>query len=120
MFGTVLTILWLVLIAGAFYMMFRNNQVFNYRMGLLTDIRKASNADILARRPWRWRYDTMDTVSYNYQMIHFWKPVDSFYTDKSFLDPYAGDPNAQETQQVGRTGQGTGSSVSRPNNSAFN
>ena len=69
-----------VLLALVVYMLIRNLQVYNYRTRMGEIVFAASVWD------YKWRLAAMNRVSYNDMMIRFWKPLDSFYPDKSFLD----------------------------------
>lgn len=69
------------------YLGFRNSAVHDYRIGLLDLIDTATHMDITRDRPWRWRYDAFRSVSYNEMLYKFWRHIDSFYLDRSFLDP---------------------------------
>jgi len=51
---------------------------------LLNEIGKKFKEDIENEREWLWRYDKFDEVTYNEMMYKFWKPLSSFYKDKSF------------------------------------
>ena len=62
----------------------RNRGVYQYRMALLANVSRANLRDIDAGRPWRWRYDVFDSVSYNTMVWQFWRRFDSFYPDQSF------------------------------------
>lgn len=41
----------------------------------------------------KWRRDVFRSVSYNEMVFKFWKPLNSFYPDLSFIDPDATDPS---------------------------
>lgn len=69
------------------YMGIRNNTVHDYRVGLIDQIDTASKVDITKDRPWMWRYDEFRSITYTEMMLKFWKHIDSFYLDRSFLDP---------------------------------
>ena len=74
----------LALILFSLSMLLRNWLVFKYRGVLLNEIGKKFKEDIENEREWLWRYDKFDEVTYNEMMYKFWKPMDSFYKDKSF------------------------------------
>lgn len=81
---TLLIILSGILVWLAF-MAHRNNQVAKYRQELIRVASLRCYEDICAHRPWRWRFDEYEKVSYNKMMVEFWKPLDSFYENKDFL-----------------------------------
>jgi hypothetical protein len=68
----------LMLLAWGIFMYFRNEAVLRYRMYLVDCV--------FAHRDYQWRRDVYDRVSYNEMMFKFWKPLDSFYPDKSFIE----------------------------------
>lgn len=72
--------------------MFRNVQVFKYRIKILKAVHLACQADIDSGHPWEWRHEEFDKVSYNEMAIKLWKPLNSFWEDKSFIDPKAAGP----------------------------
>jgi hypothetical protein len=67
----------------------RNSRVHAYRMRLLGDLHEAALADIATGRPWEWRYRAFEAVSYDRMVLTFWRPLTSFYRDRSFTDPGA-------------------------------
>lgn len=69
-----------------FLIMVRNTQVFNYLTDLIARISVASDVDISRGTEWRWRYDEIDKLNQLKMVLMFWKPLDSFCKDKSFLD----------------------------------
>ena len=74
----------LALILFSLSMLLRNWLVFKYRGVLLSEISKKFKEDIENEREWLWRYDKFEEVTYNEMMYKFWKPLSSFYKDKSF------------------------------------
>ena len=74
----------LALITSSFLMLFRNKLVWKYRKVVLNELSKKTNEDVENEREWLWRYDKFDEVTYNEMMYKFWKPLSSFYKDKSF------------------------------------
>lgn len=63
----------------------RNNLVHQYRVKALHTMLQAS---LKAGEPLAWwsaRLDKFNTVRYNDMVFKFWKPIESFYEDKSFL-----------------------------------
>lgn len=67
-------------------MLIRNGKIFRYKMRLLEQAHRASIRDIDLNRKWEWRYDYLESVSCNDMMKKFWKPLDGFYKDKSFVE----------------------------------
>lgn len=66
-------------------MLIRNDQVHEYQIKMLHEASKKAKEDIKANRDWRWRYEEFEKVSYDEMVYKFWKPLNSFYKDKSFL-----------------------------------
>ena len=73
-----------VLMFISIYIFIRNCLVNRYRGILLQGITKKSKEDIENEKEWKWRYDEFDEVTYDEMMYKFWKPLSSFYEDKSF------------------------------------
>lgn len=73
---------------------FRNPAVYHYRMSLISQISVSCYADIDRQEGWMWRYDMFDSVSYSKMILKFWKPLDSFYPNKSFINPESRYANA--------------------------
>ena len=65
----------------------RNQAVYEYRRNLILELDMLYKADVALGGNWRWRYNVFHSVEYSDMMLKFWKPLDSFYPDKSFLDP---------------------------------
>ncbi len=65
----------------------RNQLVYNYRVRLLDQIHDEARKDIQAGRDWEWRHQIFEQVTYNQMVFKFWKPLSSFYPDKSFINP---------------------------------
>ena len=59
------------------YMLYRNDRVFEYRTALAEQV--FSFVD------YKWRQEVLNSVSYGDMTKKFWKPLDSFYPDKSFI-----------------------------------
>lgn len=64
----------------------RNNQVYEYRMGVIDAFSDAADYDIRHNHNWKWRQAEFDSVSYSSMVYQPWKPLKSFYKDKSFMD----------------------------------
>lgn len=87
--GNTLVVVGILLILGAIYMMFRNIQVYKFRIWLINQVSLAAAADINnGLTEWRWRSETFNTVTYNTMMFKFWKPLKpgAWYADTSFLE----------------------------------
>ncbi len=67
----------------------RNNYVLKYRLELIDLIDLAAVHDAKQGKRWQWRYDVLESVPYDQMVIYFWKPLKSFYPDKSFINPEA-------------------------------
>lgn len=82
---TVLGILFMIV---TMILLDRNYKVANYRRDLIEKMYQASVNDIDAKTYiFAWRQEIYHSVSYNDMLFKFWKPLDSFYPDKSFLEP---------------------------------
>lgn len=75
----------IVIFLFCLYFINRNNQVYNERKRVLRLISYLSQKDIENKKPWRWRYDEFDKISYNKMVYTFWKPVKSFYMGNIIL-----------------------------------
>lgn len=91
-FALVLLIL-ISIIAGlvfvlAGYMLYRNEKVYKFRLDLIERLHDAAEVDIQNGRPWEWRSQTFETVSYK-QMLYSRKPLtaEAWYVNTSFLQP---------------------------------
>ena len=91
---SIIFIIWLALIVACYYFgMYRNRQVYHFRMDYLKRTSMAARIDINEHlRPWMWRYEKLDEPEYVSMVLQFWKPLESFYPDKSFLDPNSSGP----------------------------
>jgi len=70
----------------------RCNKVYLYRKEIIDRIYTCSDRDIEMNRNWEWRYDVYHEVSLDNMIFRFWKRLDSFYPDKSFLEMNATKP----------------------------
>ena len=75
----------LFLIFFASFLAYRDNRVSKYKRILMARIFELTRTDPL--NDWEWRWQEFDRVSYYEMMFKFWKPVGSFYQDRSFLKP---------------------------------
>lgn len=75
----VLTVMWCSI------MIIRINKVFNYRAKLRNTVFNMAKRDIENGREWEWRWTCYDSVSFDTMVNKFWKPLDSFYKDKTFI-----------------------------------
>jgi len=69
-----------------FFMLWRNDRVYKYRLEILTRISKAADEDIREGRDWNWRYYEFHKIEYEQMFYKFWKPLDSFWKDKRFIE----------------------------------
>lgn len=83
----IILILLAISAAIAFYVgVVRNTYVLFYRIDLAQKVYEASNHDLDQGRPWFWRWNTLKSVPQLEMVFRFWKPLDSFYPDKSFIE----------------------------------
>ena len=73
----------LMIVFGAIFLLLsglsrRNVSVYDYTITVLAKVSLAANGDIDHGRPWRWRYDAYDALSYNALLWHFWRPLNSW------------------------------------------
>lgn len=65
----------------------RNEMVYRYSMTAIEKIHTLNIRDIEnGKYDVDWRYDILNKVTYHEMVLKFWKPLDSFYKDKSFLE----------------------------------
>lgn len=83
-----LSVVVLLIALGVFavLMLHRNERVYQYQKSLLEQIERLSDADIKSGRDWHWRLEAFKRVTYGQMLYQFWKRLDSFYPDKSFLN----------------------------------
>lgn len=87
MTNSILTIYLAIMVLNTI-LFIRNLRVGKYRGKLIQDIHNAGMIDIEnGTYMAAWRYEAFDSVSYNKMVLMFWKPLDSFYKDRSFLEP---------------------------------
>lgn len=73
--GVLLVIWWL-----------RNNAVYRYRINLICQIQRRCYEDVdRGYYDWHWRFEAFDSIGYNEMVFKFWRPLESFYPDKSFI-----------------------------------
>ncbi len=74
---------------GVVFMMIRNERVFRYREKIRRKIGIAIDEDFARGdwKHWEWRWAEFDRISYDQMVTQFWKPLDSFWKDKSFTEP---------------------------------
>lgn len=63
----------------------RNSEVHLYRMELLKKI-ELIVLDEEVGSSWEWRIAEFKKVNYDEMVYKFWKPLDSFYPDKKFIN----------------------------------
>lgn len=83
-----------IAIIWSIYMFDRNQKVANYRMMLLHKINDRFNEDMVnclekkkdpATFRWKWRYNAYEKITYQEMFWQFWRPLNSFYKDLSFI-----------------------------------
>lgn len=78
--------LFLLVTIIATYMLNRNRMVYNYRHNIVDAIHHLNKVDHENGIPYDgWRYEVYEAVSYDAMVYKFWKRLDSFYPDKSFI-----------------------------------
>lgn len=82
-------ILPLAVMIASMMLLFRNGRVYRYRVRLLHRVSAAARRDIGEGLEWEWRYDMLESVSYESMVLKFWRPLSSFY-DEAVL---TGDPS---------------------------
>jgi len=85
----------LIIILFILLLTFRTIQVYEYRINLMMKISHLNGQDIMVAETTNeimacsskahWRWQELDKISYDTMLFNFWKPLDSFYPDKSFL-----------------------------------
>ena len=68
-------------------MLFRNGKVYKTKIKVLDQIYKLDEQDIWNDKPYLWRLEEFDSISYEEMLLKFWKPLDSFYAGKKCLMP---------------------------------
>jgi hypothetical protein len=77
MIGTIAIIVWIIL---CFLGFIRVQQVHDYRGKLIDKIGALNRKEIENDYEYdTWRWDEFESVSFNKQVLMFWKPLDSFY-----------------------------------------
>lgn len=64
-------------IVFCYFMLIRNDNVHTYRMELLDKV--------FSFEDWQWRREVFMSVTYGDMMHRWWKSLDSFYPDMSFV-----------------------------------
>lgn len=57
----------------------RNHFVYRTFSEVLHEVSAAAQEDIVAGRPWEWRYDSLNRVSYNEAVCKLWRKPRSFF-----------------------------------------
>lgn len=68
----------LMMVFGVF-MLIRNHRVFKERERVREQMAAAATDDINHERPWEWRYQMYESVTYDQMVAQFWRPVRSFF-----------------------------------------
>jgi hypothetical protein len=85
-FLTIMLTIFLFLPVYVVYMVRRQREVYTYKNEVLGKMFLATIQDILAgKEDWDWRWDMYNSVGTNVMMRKWWKPLDEFYLDKSFM-----------------------------------
>jgi hypothetical protein len=67
-------------------LLWRNERVYRYRRQLIDQIHTLNAADVQAGKDYDgWRYRVFESVGYAEMMWQVWRPLDSFYPDRRFL-----------------------------------
>lgn len=75
-FSALVTVLWRL----------RIKAVYKYHRKMIHAIGVASMDDIIHERDFQWRFDAHDQVDFDSMVFQFWRRLDSFYPDKSFME----------------------------------
>lgn len=76
----------LVAMTLAGIMMVRNGRVLRFRLSLLAQVSARAQQDIRLGRSWQWRYDRMNSVTYEAMLFDLRRlRVENYYDDLSFL-----------------------------------
>ncbi len=69
-------------------MMIRNRAVYNFRVSIIDRIAELAERDAYDQKPWRWRYDVFEKVTYSDMLYRFWRPLrpDCWWSNLSFLE----------------------------------
>lgn len=62
--------------------LWQNNRVYRARRKVIDEISILSRADIDAGKDWTWRHDLYQEISYEKQLLMFWKPIRSHWDKK--------------------------------------
>lgn len=81
--GIVISALIIVVLS---YFGVRNYQVLRYRLTCLNALHHKASGEAGVGEDWAWRYQAFEQVSYDTMLLTFWKPLDEFYKDKSFME----------------------------------
>lgn len=84
---TYLLIVPLFIILISFFFLSRNQAVFKFRRKIIETVSSCAKNDCELGNDWKWRFDTLQTVSYDKMLFTFWKrlKVENFYEDDSFI-----------------------------------
>jgi len=84
--GTIIFLAFWGVIFG-FVLLRRTDKVYHFLRQLLEQTSEAAKIDIRAGRNWEWRYEMLNSVSYDSMLYRFWIPLkpECFYKDLSFL-----------------------------------
>lgn len=87
--GAFIFVFGLIGMAFTEYMRRRNEKIYAFRMELARMVFVCEVHDSERGLGCQWRWDALHAVSYEAMMRQFWRRLESFYRDRSFLDPEA-------------------------------
>ncbi len=77
-----------------FMLMFRTHRVGKFRIDMLNKMSASSKIDLsnggFFTWDWRMRYWENEFASFDKMLFQFWKPLNSFITDKKYFEPKGG------------------------------
>jgi len=83
MFTDIITALAVLVLVFMLLLLFRNERVFKYRMGVLSKVSEKAKLDIINNRTdWRRHYNIFERVKYNEMLLKFWRSFDSFFPEE--------------------------------------
>jgi hypothetical protein len=71
LFNTIFLIITFILLFCCILLLYRNNKTLSFRLFILRRISILANRDIAKNKPWKWRYDDFNSVSYNTMVTKF-------------------------------------------------
>jgi len=77
--SAVFVVMMLVVIVGCMVLLYRNELVCGYRLGVSQRIYDDRIASINDRPNQGLTWDVLESVTYDAMLLHFWKPLDLFF-----------------------------------------